>query len=290
MRTGARVPLMYSAGHERMVETTYSADAELQHPLRFARAAVTDLRLSVDPAWQLFRRNLRVKYRRAWLGYLWLLLPTLGTTAVWVYVNSRRIVSVAPTEIPYPVHVLAGTVLWFVFVEALNAPLQQLNAGRQLITRSRVPNEALVLAGVLEVMLNSIVRLLVLAFALLAFRIPVAPTALLVPFGVAALLLLGLAIGLLVAPLGMLYDDVGHAIALGTGFWFFLTPVLYRAPEDGLLRFNPVTPLLDTTRAWLTTSAGPAGFLVVTLAAGALLLAGWMLLRIARPHIVARLG
>jgi ABC-type polysaccharide/polyol phosphate export permease len=57
------------------------------------------------------------------------------------------------------------------------------------------------------------------------------------------------------------------------------------------LRYNPVTPLLETTRAWLTAS-GPAsdGFGLVAATATALLLVGWALLRLARPHIVERLG
>lgn len=273
-----------------MTETVYSPDSELRHPARFFAAAKDDLRHAFAPAWQLFRRNLEVRYRRAWLGYLWLLLPSVGTTLVWVYVQSRRIIAIAPTDLPYPVHVLAGMIFWHVFVDALNAPLQQLNAGRHLITRSRMPHEALILAGVLEVLLNCAVRLVILAVVLMAFRVPIGTTALLVPLGIAALLLFGLALGLLLAPLGMLYDDVGSAITLGTGFWFFLTPILYRAPDTGLLRLNPVTPLLDTTRAWLTTGNTSSGFVAVTLAAGAILLLAWPLYRIARPHVVARLG
>lgn len=274
-----------------MTETVYASSPELLHPLRFVREAGRDLRRSVAPGWQLFRRNLQVRYRRAWLGYLWLLLPTAGTTLVWMYVQSRRIVDVAPTDVPYPIYVLTGTILWQVFVDALNAPLQQLGASRQLITRSRVPHEALILAGAFEVLLNCAVRLVILAIVLAAFRAPVASTMLLAPFGIAALLLFGLALGLFATPLGMLYDDVGRAIALVSGFLFFLTPVIYRTPSTGILRFNPVTPLLDTTRAWLT-SAPPrsSGFALVTALSLAGLALAWLLERLARPHMVARLG
>ncbi|HET8773305.1 MAG TPA: ABC transporter permease, partial [Thermoanaerobaculia bacterium] len=260
-----------------MTETAHTADSELLHPARFTREAVSDLRRSFAPAWQLFRRNLQIRYRRSWLGYVWLLLPTVGTTLVWVYIQSRRIVDVAPTDVPYPVFVLAGTILWQVFVDALNAPLQQLTASRPLITRSRVPHEALILAGAFEVLLNCAMRLLVLGALLIGFRMPVGPAVLLVPAGIAALLLSGLALGLVAAPLGLLYDDVGRAIALVTGFLFFLTPVIYRAPSAGILRFNPITPLLDTTRAWLTSGAARSGgFALVTAASLAALLLGWL--------------
>jgi lipopolysaccharide transport system permease protein len=273
-----------------MQETVYSAEPELIHPLRFARAAVVDLRHSVEPAWQLFRRNLQGRYRRAWLGYTWLLLPTVGTTGVWLYVQSRQIIEVAPTDLPYPVYVLAGTILWQLFVDALNAPLQHLTAGKQLITRSTVPHEALVLAGAFEVLLNCAVRLVALMVVLLAFRTPVGLSILFVPAGIGSLLLLGLGLGLLAAPWGLLYDDVSRLLSFVTGFWFFLTPIVYRAPAAGLLALNPVTPLLETSRAWLTGGQAAGGFSRVTIAAAAMLIVAWLVQRMVRPHVVARLG
>jgi len=273
-----------------MSETVYNSQPVLARPGRFLAEAAHDLRRSLPVASTLFASNLQARYRRAWLGPLWLLLPTVGTTLVWIYVQSRGIVSIAPTAVPYPVHVLAGMVLWQVFVDALNAPLQQLASGRQMITRSRVPHEALILAGMLEVLLNCAVRLIVLAGVLLAFRTPVHAAVLLAPFGILALACLGLALGLLAAPAGMLYDDVSRAIALVTTFWFFLTPVLYRTPPRGLVRFNPVTPLLDTTRAWLTTGPAASGFAAVTGVTLAALFLAWLFHRLARPHVVARLG
>lgn len=273
-----------------MTEIVHSSQSELRHPGRFFAEAFRDLRRAPAVAWRLFLSNVRARHRRSWLGYVWLLLPTLATTAIWTYIHTRGVIAIAPTAVPYPVYVLAGTVLWQVFVDALNAPLQQLQASRQLITRSRVPHEALILAGVFEVLLNCAARLLVLLPALLFFAVPIGPRTLLLPLGIAALLLLGLALGMLIAPAGLLYDDVGRAVALATGFWFFLTPVVYRAPADGLLRLNPVTPLLETTRGWLTSNGTARGFGAVTLAALVTLFAAWLVQRIARPHTVARLG
>jgi lipopolysaccharide transport system permease protein len=273
-----------------MIETVYSSSPALRHPSRFLAAAGEDLRRVPGTAWALFRSNVRGRHRRALLGYVWLLVPATATTVIWVYVQSRRIISIAPTDLPYPVYVLAGTVLWQTFADALNAPLQQLNAGRALITRSRVSLEALILAGVYEVLLNSVVRLALLAAVLLAFRIPVGPGVLLVPFGIAALVVLGSALGVLAAPVGLLYDDVGRGITLATGFWFFLTPVLYRTPPRGIVRWNPVTPLLDTTRAWLTSGEASRGFVAVAVISAGLLVMAWLFQRLARPHVVARLG
>jgi lipopolysaccharide transport system permease protein len=271
-------------------ETLYTPLPELRRPGRFLAGALFDLRCSGPIAWRLFRSNLRIRYRRSWLGYLWLLLPALGTAAICAFMQSRRIVAVAPTELPYPIFVLAGMILWQLFVEAVNAPLQQLGAGRQMITRSRVPHEALIVAGLFEIALNFAIRLVVLAAMLALFRVAPAPSALLLPAGALALAVLGLAIGLLLTPAGMLYDDVARGVTLATTFGLFLTPVLYPLPAWGILRLNPVTPLLETSRSWLTHGGVGGGFLLVSLLGLVALAFAWLVYRLARPHLVARLG
>jgi ABC-type polysaccharide/polyol phosphate export permease len=67
--------------------------------------------------------------------------------------------------------------------------------------------------------------------------------------------------------------------------------VLYRVPEHGILRFNPVTPLLDTTRAWLIAGESAMNaFAIVMSVTLVVLIFAWLFQRLARPHVVARLG
>jgi lipopolysaccharide transport system permease protein len=273
-----------------MAEIVYSAAPELRRPGRFLAAAGRDLRASLPIARRLFASNLRARYRRSWFGYVWLLLPAIGTAAIAGFIQSRRIVTVAPTELPYALFVLSGIVLWQMFVDAVNAPLQQLQAGKQLVTRSRVPSEALVLAGAFETLLNGAVRLLVLAAAILWFRIAYAPEMLLVPLVFLALAVVGLGAGLLLAPIGLLYDDIGRGIALVLSFGFFMTPIVYPIPAASPLAYNPLVPVFDTVRGFLAGSGVAPGFWTVIAAGAALLIFAWLFHRLARPHFVARLG
>ena len=273
-----------------MAETVYSARPELADPAGFLRRALADLRGSPPIGWRLFRAGLRARHRRSLLGYFWLLLPAAAATLICVYLQSRRIFDVGATPLPYAVHVLAGMVLWQTFVDALNAPLQQLQAGRQMITRSRVPHEALMLSGLCEVGLNGLVRLVVLAGALAAFAVVPSPSVMLLPLGMLALILLGFVFGLLAAPWGLIFDDVRPGLLVLAGFWFFLTPIVYPAPDSGLLHLNPVTPLLETTRSWIVAPVASRGFFVVVAGAFMVLIGAWLLYRLARPHAIARLG
>lgn len=273
-----------------MQDRHYSASPPLSRPKSFVREAMADLCRSLPVAWRLFRANVTARYRSAWLGWLWLLLPAAGTAAICGFIRARGIVTTTPTDLPYPFFVLAGVTLWQVFLESLQAPLQQLRSMRSIITRTNVPHEAVIGAGILELLLNAAVRLLLLAVAMVMFRIAPSPSLLLVPFGVLTLATLGVAIGLIVAPIGMLWDDVGRGIAFAATVLFFLTPAAYPLPPSGLLRLNPVSPLLDSTRAWIGGGSSPWGFAEVAGGSFVLLLFALLFYRLAQPHFVARLG
>jgi len=271
-------------------ETHYHSQPALRDLRSFLTDAGHDLMRSRSVAWRLFQSSLRARHRRAGLGYLWLVIPSLATTGVAVYLQSRGVIVVGATGIPYPVYALIGVVLWQVFADALGSPLQQFAAGRQVLTRSRVTHEALVLAGLMDVFLNCAVRLIVLAGVLAVLGVFPGAFAWMAPLGIMTLALLGLTLGLVLAPAGMLYDDVGRGMTLLTTFWFFLTPVIYPTPAQGLLRLNPVTPLLQSTRAWLTGEPPADGFAIVAAITAVALVAAWLLQRLARPHVIARLG
>ena len=267
----------------------------MREPRRFAREARDELRISPAIGYVLFTRNLRSQHRQSWLGYAWLLLAPLAVTLTWVCLNAANIINVGKTALPYPVHVLTGTLLWQIFVEALNSPLQQFAASRDMLTKARVPHESVLLSGIFQIVFNFGVRLILLLGVMIWFKIPLGASLLLAPLGILSLLILGLALGLMLAPLGLLYQDVGRGLGLLTSFWFFLTPVVYPVPTiwpaSLLVNFNPVTPLLVTTRAWLTGQATHSlgVFAVISVVCSLFLLLSWLIYRLARPHLVARL-
>ena len=111
-----------------------------------------------------------------------------------------------------------------------------------------------------------------------------------VPVAMISLLAAGLALGTLLAPIGLLYGDVRLALPMALLLWLFLTPVFYPMPADRWLRLNPVRPLVEAMRAWMTGGTAPAGFVAVSIGAGILLVLAWIFYRLARPFLVERLG
>ncbi|HEY0153591.1 MAG TPA: hypothetical protein VGB92_16400 [Longimicrobium sp.] len=278
-----------------MSQSTTVRDAVLRAPSHSVDGLRGEMAVAWRVGWQLFRKGLQAGYRQSLLGYLWLLLPPLATAGVWIALSRTRVLQVGRTEIPYPLFVLSGTVLWQLFVDSLNAPLRSLTASRAILTKTRIPHEAVLIAGVLEALFGFAVRLAVLLPVLAWYGVGISASLLLFPLGVFSLVILGFGIGLALAPTGMLYTDVSRGLTLAAGLGYFLTPIVYPLPASGpataLGVLNPVAPLLVATRGWLTGGAllPPRGFgIVAALSAGVFALAWWGY-RAARPHLVSRL-
>lgn len=273
----------------------YTPDSSLRHPAAFLGQLRKDLSASRELAWRLFVRDLSAQYRGAFFGYLWVFAPPLLTSVPFIYLHSAGVLQSADTGVPYAAYALTGTTIWQTFVDGLNSPIRAAQGARSILTRINFPPEAILVAGMLQVGFNFVVRaaLLAVVYVLLGLHLPA--TAPLFLAGALSIALAGFTIGLLLTPVAMLYADVQHVLPLATTGAMLLTPVLYPVPRAGLARvvsaLNPLTPLVVTTRAWLTT--GPvdsAGFLIITAVMLALLTIGWITYRVALPHLIARFG
>ncbi len=279
-----------SAEAQQNVATINAATMQLRQPRAFLSAAMTDVRQAPAVGSVLFRASLRARHRRLWLGYAWLVLPGILFALIFTLIRANRLIIMPETLLPYPVFVLAGIYLWQSFIDALNMPLQQFTAHRHFLANNAVAHEAVLFAGLLDQLLNMAIRLgLLFVVAAIAGLTPMVSW-LLLPLGAVLLVLFGFGLGLLVTPLGLLYDDVGRAIGLIAGFAIFLTPVFYAVPPYSLFWLNPVTPLLDGTRGWLAGVAIGWPFYLVGIIAAAIALLAWGQYRLARPHLLARAG
>jgi lipopolysaccharide transport system permease protein len=279
----------------------YSPSSVLRRPVALFREMGADIAASWELAVALARRELSARYRQSFLGYVWAFLPVLGTTGVFLFLRSGGALSDWDHPIDYPVYLLIGSVLWQVFADAVQGPLRVVTASRAMLVKINFPREALVSAAMLVTWFNFAVRLAILIPALIYFSYKGQFTfdwsaVYAFPLGVAGLVLLGYTIGLLLTPVGMLYKDIQMGVGMILGFWMFLSPVVVTIPNSGglatFMHLNPVTPMIDTARAWLVGAETPllGNFLWVAAGAFVFLLLGWLLFRVALPHVIARLG
>jgi lipopolysaccharide transport system permease protein len=282
--------------NHKLMESYYTPDPQLKHPLQLISSMISDLKTSRELAWRLFIRNISAQYRQTLLGYLWAFIPPIFTTLIFMFLTNKKLLNVGETGIPYPVYVMLGTVLWYVFFEAVNGPIKLIATSKLMLTKVHFPREALIIAALAEVIFNFLVRIILIIFILVWYKVPVSTLILAAPLGILALTLLGLMFGVLLTPVALLYRDIEKGLPIILQIWFFLTPVIYWVPKSGsgsiLNYINPVTPVLNTAREMFTAGEVSQPFLFVVILAATILLlfVGWILYRLAMPHLIARIG
>ena len=276
--------------------TVYTPESPLRHPTRLLRGMFSDLLASRELAWRLFVRDTSAQYRKSILGYIWAFLPPLVTSLPFIFLNSQGVVSMGETPIPYAAYAMVGTIIWQVFVDALNSPLRTVTAAKPMLARINFPREAILLSGLGQVLLNFLIRLVLLVIVFEWYEISPPSTAVLSFLGILALIIFGFVLGIMLTPIGVLFSDVQQALPVFTLFLLFITPVLYAPPTTGFAAqvagLNPLTPLVLATRDWLTlgTTVYVLPFVIVSTAALTLLFLGWMIYRLALPHLIVRIG
>jgi lipopolysaccharide transport system permease protein len=279
-----------------MPRVVYTPDSLLRRPGQLFRQMWHDLLASRELAWRLMVRDISAQYRQSVLGLFWAFIPPIAMAVGFTLASESNILRPGITDIPYPAYVMFSTSLWQTFVEAINGPVQAVTVAKPMLARVNFPREAIVLAKLGEVCFNFGIKLFLIAALFLIYRISVNWTVILAPVALIHLIFLGTLIGTLLSPLAVLYQDVGKGLAMVTGFWLFLTPVVYPVPTQGtfgtLIGFNPVTPLLVTTRELATTGvlSQVTGFWIVSGITLVGLLLTWIVFRLSIPYVIERIS
>lgn len=278
----------------------YNSVPALRQPSQFVRSMITDLVASRELGWRLFLRDLKAKYRASILGYLWLLLPPLVVTATFLLLQKAKVMNPGDLPVSYPLYILAGSTFWQLFADAAQTPMRLVNQSKSMLVKINFPREALIMAAALECLFSFCIRIAILYAYLPIFDLPpdtMGAGLFLAPISALGLLVAGLALGVLLTPFSILFQDFSQGVPLLLSLWLMATPVAYAAsPSNGLLstinRFNPISSLVELPRSLalnLETTALNA-CLVTTCFTLLLTLIAWALFRIALPHLISRIG
>ena len=273
----------------------YSAESDISNPVKLIGGMLRDFVRGRELAGRLFIRNLRGLYRQTLLGLFWAFLPPIVNTAFWVFLREADVFDTGKMPINSTIYILTGMIFWQAFIEAFQMPIDVINKNRNMISKLNFPRESLLMVGFGEVMFNFSIRTLLLLPACLWFQFVPPATIALMPIAALGLVFVGAGLGLILMPIGALYQDVGRFIGLATPFWMILTPVVYvpleKFPGSMLNWINPASPLLILARDWtLIGSTGNASAAIMFgVASVVLMLIGLVVYRVSIPVLVERM-
>ena len=200
--------------------------------------------------WLLAIKELKIRYNRSVLGFVWALLHPLLMAAVLTLVFSTIL---RFNVEQYPVFLLSTLFPWTFFSQALAYATDSIVGNGELLKKVYVPPVVFPLAAVLANLINFVLSLIPLALLLLVVRFPFHLTWLYLPVPILLLLAFTLGLGFIFATANVFFRDMSHIQQILLAAWFYFSPIIYDLrfidPRFHIFfRFNPMLYILNGFR------------------------------------------
>lgn len=213
----------------------------------------------------LTTRDLKVRYRNSFLGFLWAwgnpILMTLVFTIVFQVIAPNSIAN-------YPLFILIGWLAWGLTASGINNGIGSILNNSNLIKKVWFPRITLPTAAVFADGANFLFAMPLVFILILVYRIPVDPLLILVYFPIIFISQIALVMGIsfFLSAANVFYRDTSVIATVGITAWFFLTPVFYsvsQLTENSRLVYylNPMASIIEAYRNifYGSTEGAPPG-------------------------------
>lgn len=200
--------------------------------------------------WALALKELKIRYKRSVLGFLWALLNPLLLMIVTTLVFS----SLLKVNIPhYAIFVLSMILPWTFFSQSLSYAAESVVGNGELIKKVRIAKIVFPLAAVVSNMINLMLSLIPLVLIVLVMGHPFHATWLYLPVPLLALTIFTVGATFFFAAANVYYRDVAHILQVILQVWFYVTPILYSidffpAQYRWLFKLNPLIFVMNGFR------------------------------------------
>lgn len=206
-------------------------------------------------AWQHFKkykpllrelvvRDLKVKYRRSFLGYLWSLLNPLMMMMVMTVVFSFMFRSNIEN---FPLYLICGNTLWAFFNESTNMAMGSVLSNGALIKKVYIPKFIFPVSRVLSSFVTMSFSLVAILIVMIFTRTPVHWEILLFFIPLMLLLIFCVGMGMVLSAMAVYFRDIMHLYGVITMAWMYATPIFYPLDPEvlpqqiiNLIKLNPM--------------------------------------------------
>src|SRR5579875_979815 len=193
--------------------------------------------------WALALKELKIRYKRSVLGFLWALLNPMLLMLVLSVVFSTIMLAPIPH---YAIFLLSVLLPWTFFSQSLSYATESIVGNADLIKKLRVAKLVFPVAAVVSNFINLMLSLIPLILLVLAMRHPFYITWLFLPVPLLALTITTLGATFFFAVANVYYRDVAHIVQILLQILFYATPILYAesffpAKYRWLFKLNPIS-------------------------------------------------
>lgn len=228
---------------------------------------------------QLVLRDIKLKYRRSFLGYLWSVLNPLFVMVIMVVVFTTMFRSDIPN---FPLYLLCGQILFNYMSEATSAAITSVMDSGGLLKKIYVPKYIFTVSKVTSTLITMLLSLIALILVALFTKTPVTVTYFLIVIPLLELYVFSLGLGLFLAQAAVFFRDIRYIYSVLLTGWTYLTPIFYPVSlldgmvKDIVTKVNPMYYYIDQFRCLVMYGEipGAQSFLYASAVALAMLLLG----------------
>jgi len=226
----------------------------------------TDLHRHRELIWALALKELKLRYKRSVLGFLWALLNPALLMLVLTVVFANLMVFKTPH---YAIFLLTVLLPWTFFGQTISYAAESIVGNGDLIKKVATSKIVFPLAAVISNLINLLLSLIPLAILVLVLRHPFYLTWLYLPVPLIALTIFTSGVTFFFATANVYYRDVAHIVQILLQILFYVTPIIYGldffpAQYRWLFKLNPLVDLLDGFRKAVYDGTLPSVESIVT--------------------------
>ncbi len=200
--------------------------------------------------WALALKELKVRYKRSVLGFMWALLNPALLMIVMTLVFS----TIMRFKIPhYAVFLLSVLLPWTFVSQTLSYGTECVVSNGELIKKVKIAKLVFPMAAVVSNMINLLLSLIPLALLVPIVHHPFYWTWLYLPVPLLALTIFTLGATFFFAAANVYYRDVSHILQVVLSAWFYFTPIIYPldfipAKFQWIFKLNPLIYVINGFR------------------------------------------
>jgi len=195
----------------------------------------------------LVEKNIKLKYRRSWLGYVWSILNPLLIMIVMSVVFSTMFKRNIDN---FPVYLFCGQLLFNYMNSSTSQSVFSITGNAALLKKTYLPKYMFTLARVTSGLVDLVFSLGALVIVLIATRVQITWNILLFPVVLLQLYVFCIGLGLFLAQASVFFKDTQFIYSAFMTAWMYLTPIFY-----------PIEMLPDTL-AWCIQHLNPMYFYI----------------------------
>ena len=205
----------------------------------------------IDLLTVLTQKDLKVRYKSNFFGYLWSIGQPLSFAFVF-FIAFKVVMKIQMED--YVLFLIAGLFPWQWFSNSINVSTTVFLGNASIIKKVNFPRNVIPLATVLQDMIHFVLSIpIIVLFLFLYHKSPSLTWVYGIPILLGIQFLMTYAVSLMLSSINLFFRDLERLTSIFTTFLFYFTPILYpetMVPEKykNLINLNPLAPLITNWR------------------------------------------